>query len=102
MIFKKLPPELKDLDQGLTRLKFTDNFQAFKVTLPIVAGETVEIENLFTPTPITEWTLLRIKNTESSGTVIIQEPLEPRWTSKKLYLQNAGTADAEVTVVFFT
>lgn len=93
---KDLRKILRELQIGLTRLKFTDNFDAFKVEVTIPAGEELAIRNELRSGEIpTEKIILRGKSGAESVT-----DGDTEWTRNFVYLKNQGASDATVTVVF--
>lgn len=94
MRFNKLPDELKDLEIGLKRLDFINNFRSFKVEVVIPATSEVVIKNLLTPTIPSQRLILR----QAGGGAIIDGTTA--WTKDNLYLYNTGASPATITVIF--
>lgn len=91
---------LKELSNGLLKIDFLQNFQAFIVkNLTIPAGQEVSIANQFrTSAP----------GTIPSGRIIIRQQGDANiidgttaWTETHLYLLNPSANNAVVSVLFF-
>ena len=112
MIFKNIPPPfegesiprylasimktgLLDIVDGLHKLTFTDNIVSFQVEVTLSSGEELRIRNEFN-------TFI------PSGRLIIKHTGDPaiidgdnEWTNDFVYLKNAGSGSATVTVLYF-
>lgn len=90
---------LLDLSNGLTRLRFNENFETFTINdLFIKAGTEVSIANAFIRSGSgvpTGYIVVR-----SSGTNTITDGDTP-WSSGFVTLKNVGSVDATITVIFF-
>jgi hypothetical protein len=90
---------LKELANGLVRLNFTENFESFKITIKIFAGEEVGIPNEFARLPSggipTGYIIIR-----AIGGNDVVDGNTP-WSGSTVYLQNVGSNDSTVTVIFF-
>ena len=83
---------VRDLNVGLTKLNFTDNFDSFKWSGTIGASETSYIKNLLTTSP--------------EGRIIVRSNSHEivdgdRWDASTVSLKNDGTTSASVTVIFY-
>lgn len=94
MRFNKLPEELKDLEVGLKRLDFINNFRSFKAEVTIPANSEVSIKNLLTPVIPSQRLIVR-----QSGNGVVADGTS-KWTSDKVYLYNHGAVSVTVTVIF--
>ena len=87
---------LRELAGGLTRLRFTDNFEAFEVEVTIPATSEVPIRNeLKSKTIPTQRLIVR----GGSGAENVVDG-DTQWTRDFVYLQNTGGSEVTVTVVF--
>ena len=88
-----LPRTLRNLQFGLTKIAFQDNFESFQVEVVIPASSEIGIDNQarFIPTR-------RLIVRQTGGGAITDGDTD--WTSDTLYLKNTGGTDATVTVVF--
>lgn len=87
---------IRELQVGLTRLKFTDNFESFKTTVNIPAGAEVSIRNeLRSGLVPTERIILR----GGTGTEDVVDG-DSTWNNNFVYLKNNGASTAIVTVLF--
>jgi hypothetical protein len=91
---------LKDLSNGLFKIDFQENFQAFIVqNVSIPAGMEVSIANQFRtayPGIVPSGRII----TRQKGNANIIDGNTP-WTSTHLYLLNPSANDAVVSVLFF-
>ena len=89
-----LKENLRDLDVGLRRLSFDDNFESFKAeSLEIAAGAEARIVNQFNLIP-SGFLVLR----QSGGGLITDGPTA--WSTDFVYLTNTGGTTATITAVF--
>lgn len=95
MRFKYLPEELKDLEVGLKKLDFENNFSSFEVTVTIPATSELKIENTLRTGKIPS---KRLIVRQTGGGAIIDGT--SAWTKDALYLYNTGASPATVTVIF--
>lgn len=84
---------LRDLTVGLTRLRFTENFTAFKVDVTIPATSELAIRNQFRDRVPTERLVVR-----GNSSAIIDGDTE--WNLNFVYLKNTAAVAATVTVIF--
>lgn len=94
MKFKRLPDEFKDLEIGLKRLSFIDNFRSFQTTVTIPATSEIEIKNLISPSIPSQRIILR----QTGNGVITDGP--SRWDEENVYLYNNGAVPVTATVIF--
>lgn len=88
---------LRDLQLGLTKLSFGDNFESFEVEVSIPATTELAIQNRLTSGLIpTKRVIVR----GGDGTQNIVDGDTP-WSSNFVYLKNVGATDVSFTVVFF-
>jgi hypothetical protein len=84
---------IRELDLGLTRLSFVDNFRAFKTTVTIPAGTELAIRNELRSVIPSERIILR-----SNSSSIVDG--DTAWSLNFVYLKNTGGSQATITVVF--
>lgn len=84
-----------DLIDGLHKLDFLENFEAFSWTGTIANGTEVEITNDLAG----EIPTSRFITRHSGDPAIVDGDTE--WTTDFVYLKNSGSASATVTVIFF-
>lgn len=89
-----LTKTLRELGLGLNRLKFTENFESFKVTVTIPATSELAIQNK-----------LRSRDVPSERIVVRSDSHEvvdgdTEWNQNFVYLKNTGSAAATLTVIF--
>ena len=87
---------LRELAVGLTRLRFTDNFEAFEVEVTIPATSEVPIRNELKSKEIPTQRLVVRGGTGAQNVV----DGDTEWTQDFVYLQNTGGSEVTVTVVF--
>ena len=88
---------MREVCSALSRLNFTENFQAFLVkNLSIPAGAEVSIPNQL---PIGQIPTGRLITRQSGDANIIDG--DSPWTQNFLYLKNPSMNDAVVSVLFF-
>lgn len=91
---------LKELSNGLLKIDFQQNFQAFIVqNVSIPAGQEISISNQFKnsyPGTIPSGRLI----TRQQGDANIIDGTTP-WTASHLYLRNPSANDAVISVLFF-
>ena len=86
---------LRELFTGLSRLKFEENFDAFKTTVTVPSGGAdFAIRNELSEAP-TGKIILR----DGGASTVVDG--DTTWTSDYVYLKNTGGSDVTVTVVFF-
>lgn len=91
---------LKELSNGLLKIDFIDNFQAFVVNdLSIPAGMEIAIPNQFNTSAPGYIPSGRIIIRQKGDANIIDGPTQ--WSAKQVYLLNPSANDAVVTVLFF-
>lgn len=89
----ELAVAMKDLFEGLTRLKLTENFESFTITELIPATTEIQIPNRLKTTDLKKLIVRQFgSGFVSDGTT--------EWTSEFVYLRNHGTGDVTVTVIF--
>ena len=112
MIFKNIPPPfegesipkylssimktgLLDIVDGLHKLTLADNITSFQVEVTLASGEELRIRNEFN-------TFI------PSGRIIVKHTGDPAivdgdtdWDNNYVYLKNAGSVSATVTVLYF-
>lgn len=93
MRLKRLPDDLKDLEIGLKKLDFINNFSGFKAIVTIPATSEVAIKNQMGIIPSQ-----RLIVRQAGGGAIIDGTTT--WTLNNVYLYNTGATSAEVTVIF--
>lgn len=86
----------KQLDIGLTRLSFDDNFQTFVVSVALEAGAEGTYPNGFRDAIPTRWIMVR---NVTNGKDLADG--DTAWTLNNVYLKNEGASALECTVVFF-
>lgn len=90
---------LRELYTGLSRLDFTENFEAFEVTVTVPAATSpvtnLAIRNQLDPVIPTGKIILR----DGGSNGVVDGTLA--WTKDYVYLQNLDASDVTVTVVFF-
>ena len=87
---------LRELAVGLTRLRFTDNFESFKTEVTIAAGTELAIRNEIRSGAIpTERIIVR----SSQGIGDIADG-DTEWNQNFVYLKNTGASDVTLTVIF--
>ena len=86
---------LKDLDIGLQRLSFNDNFDGFLIEVSIAAGAELKIRNELRDRVPTQRLILR-GNDDSINIV----DGDTSWDLNFLYLKNLGGGTATATVYF--
>lgn len=92
----EMPAFLRELSLGLNKLSFVDNFNAFKTTITIEAGQELAIRNQLRSKEIpNERIIVRGK----SGIKDIVDG-DTDWTSDYVYLKNLGGSAVSLTVVF--
>lgn len=90
----ELPKILREISNAFSALKFTDNFQCFKVEVTIPATSELAIRNQFRDGKIpTERLIVR----GNSGSVVDGDT---EWTRDFVYLKNTAASSATVTVIF--
>lgn len=91
---------LKDLSNGLLKIDFQQNFQAFIVeNIKIPAGEEVSIANQFRTAYPGQIPSGRIIIRQQGDANIIDGQKE--WTANQVFLRNPSANDAVVSVLFF-
>lgn len=88
-----LVKNLRELAMGLNFLKFTDNFNAFKITMTIPASSEIAIRNELSKKIPTERIIVR-----STSSEIVDG--DTPWDLNYVYLKNTGASAATVTVIF--
>lgn len=87
---------LRELYTGLSRLDFTENFEAFEVTVTVPANSELAIRNQLDPVVPTGKIILR----DGARAGVLDG--DTAWTKDYVYLKNTdATNDITVTVVFF-
>ncbi|MHA2064494.1 MAG: hypothetical protein ACXABY_08950 [Candidatus Thorarchaeota archaeon] len=86
---------LKDLDIGLQRLSFVDNFDGFTVEVTIATGAELKIRNELRDRVPTQRLIVR-GGTDSQNIVDGDTP----WDLNFVYLKNLGAGTATATVLF--
>jgi len=86
---------LKELNIGLERLSFEDNFDGFKTDVSIAAGAELKIRNELRDRAPTQRLILR-GNDDSRNIVDGDTP----WDLNFVYLKNLGAGTATATVYF--
>lgn len=94
MRFNKLPPDLKDLEIGLKRLDFINNFRSFSVEVTIPATSEVSIKNMLAPSIPSLYLIGR----QTGNGLITDGPTE--WSENRLYLYNNGATEVVATIIF--
>ena len=94
----ELSKTLRELQTGLARFSFSENFETFTITdLAIAAGAEAEIRNEFRNGVIpTKW--IRVRGDTGSKDVVDGDTA---WSANFVYLKNVGASAATLTVVFF-
>ncbi len=93
--WREITESLRDLFQGLTKLSFADNMEAFEViNQTISAGATKTWQNKLKFIP-TRWILLR----NSAGMPISDNGFSG-WSETSVSLKNTGASDTVVSVCF--
>jgi hypothetical protein len=87
---------LRELQLGLTKLSFADNFESFQVTVTISAGAELQIRNELLNSAIPT---KRIIVKGGSGAQDIVDG-DTEWNLNYVYLKNTGASTATATVVF--
>lgn len=95
MKFNRLPAELRDLDIGLKRLDFQNNFKSFEAQITIGAGAEVAIQNQMSPIVPSK----RIIARQSAGNNVISDG-NTKWDQSFVYLKNEGASSVTLTVIF--
>lgn len=90
-----LKKTLKELQIGLTRLSFLDNFVSFEVEVTIPAGDELAIRNELR-TRIPDQRLI-VRGNDNSPYIVDGDT---EWTMDYVYLKNTGAGTATATVVF--
>lgn len=88
-----LTSTLRDLVAGLTKLTFTDNFDAFEAEVTIGAGSEAKIRNELSTIPTKRMIVRALGSSD-----IIDGPTA--WNKDFVYLKNNGGASATISVVF--
>lgn len=94
MRFNKLPPDLKDLEIGLKRLDFINNFRSFSVEVTIPATSEVSIKNMLAPSIPSLYLIGR-----QTGNGLITDG-STEWSENRLYLYNNGATEVVATIIF--
>lgn len=90
-----LPKTLRELDLGLRKLEFLDNFETFETTVTIPASTESAIPNELTPIIPTKWIQV-----SGDGYEIVNG--DTAWSQNFVYLKNLnGSTARTVTVIFF-
>lgn len=84
---------LKELQVGLSKLTFVENFSSFKVEVSIAAGAELAIRNQLRNKVPTERIFVR-----GDSTTIVDGDTE--WDLNYVYLKNTGAAAVTATVIF--
>lgn len=90
---RDLVTSLRDLKTGLNNLKFTDNFNSFKVVVDLPVGTEVAIRNELRNKVPTERIILR----GDAGGITDGDT---QWNLNYVYLKNTGATAKTVTVLF--
>lgn len=90
--YKKI---LRDLQLGLTKLSFEDNFQSFEIEVTIGAGAELAIRNEIRDAIPSQRLIVR----GGAGSQDIVDG-DTEWTRDFVYLKNTGGSSATATVVF--
>ena len=85
---------LRELYTGLSRLSFTENFEAFEVTVTVGATSELPIRNQLAETPRGK-ILLR----DGASNSVVDG--DTAWNSNFVYLKNTSGSAVTVTAVFF-
>lgn len=94
---EELSYTLRGLRSGLTKLRFTENFECFEVEISIEAGQEYPVRNLLRDAIPRYWIAAR-KN-EAALSVCDGDT---DWSKDYLYLKNTHATDtATLTVLFF-
>jgi len=93
--WREISESLRDLFQGLTKLSFADNMEAFEVKdVSIAAGATQTFTNYLKLIP-TRWIVLR----NSAGMPISDQNFSG-WSTTQVSLKNVGASTTIISVVF--
>lgn len=85
---------LRELITALGKLRFTENFECFKVSVTIPASSEVAIDNKLRPKAIpTERLIVR----GNSGSIVDGDTA---WTENHVYMKNLAASSATVTIIF--
>lgn len=85
----------RELAQGLLKLDFLDNFESFETTVTIPSSTTgYQIVNELSFIPS------KYIITSQEGNGLITKSASTDWTINYLYLDNNGSADVTLTVIF--
>jgi len=87
---------LKELQLGLTKLRFTENFEAFEIEVTIAAGAELKIRNQIRSGTIPSQRLI-IRGGSGSQNIVDGDT---EWTREHVYLKNTGASAATATVLF--
>lgn len=88
---------IRELNIGLTRLSFADNFECFIEETTIAAGVEVSIRNGLRSGQIPRYKI--ILRSDAGGRDVVDGDSE--WNSNYVSLKNIGASSATVTVAFF-
>lgn len=88
---------LRELNAGLSKLTFSENFQSFTWTGTIAAGTEVSIRNGFRAGVIPSGKLIVRADVHSADVT----DGAAAWTENYVSLKNNGASAATVTVIFF-
>ena len=86
-----LAVSLKELQAGLTKLNFADNFESQSVTVTIPAGQTIGIPHNLGVIPSKR---LIVRATGST----IDDSVTP-WTTSAVYFRNTGASELTATII---
>jgi hypothetical protein len=94
--WREISEALRDLFQGMNKLSFTDNMEAFEAkNITITAGGMAKISNKLAFIP-TKWIIV----SNSTGQAIGDEGFSS-WTNSEVSLKNFGTATTVISAIFF-
>jgi len=83
---------LRDLQLGLTKMEFTDNFESFQTTVTIASGSEIAIRNELSIVPTQRLIVAGNSNEVVDG--------DTAWNNDFVFLKNIGATEATVTVIF--
>lgn len=87
---------LREVDFGLTKLSFTDNFESFQTTVTIPSMTEVAIRNELN-NGVTPSRKIILRGKDGAQNVVDGDA---DWTQNFVYLKNTGASAIEVTVLF--
>lgn len=87
---------LRDLQTGLTKLSFEDNFVSFKKEVTIAASSELAIRNEFRDGTVPSQRII-IKGSTGAGSIVDGDT---QWDQNFVYLKNTSGSTVTATVIF--